>query len=191
MAKIRPQHTDEELHALSHHLLYEIEMLHDSYSYLATIFTMPSQERPRRLINALLESWALHVRNLLSFLYDDRPSKGAAIAGDFVDDWVAIRGAKPDVLRVAHLKASKEMAHILWHRIQLDDDQKLWHTEPIVLELGAALRSFLKAAPDSSLPPGFREVAEASLPSATAQLSSHGVSIASQSAVTLAQLTQS
>ena len=48
----------------------------------------------RTLRNALTESSALHLRNLLSFLYDTRPGKGDAVAAHFVGSGWAANGGQ-------------------------------------------------------------------------------------------------
>jgi hypothetical protein len=116
MARERPQRSDDELRAASRHLLYEIEVLAHTASWLYTIMVIAEDPGPQTrspLRNAMLESWALHLRNLLSFIYDDRPGKGAAVAVDFVDgDWQLVRGELSPVVRLGRAKANKEIAHL-------------------------------------------------------------------------------
>jgi hypothetical protein len=170
MPRERPKRTDDELLAVSRHLLYEIEMLAHTASWLYTITVRADDPDPKirsTLRNAMLESWALHVRNLLSFIYDDRPGKGAAIAADFVDDdWQQLRGDPPPVLRLARAKASKEIAHLLYGRAELSDEQRTWHLAPILVELSKVLHRFLQSVPDARLQTDFRKRAFAALPEA-------------------------
>jgi hypothetical protein len=113
----RRKPTDRELLAFSTHLLYEIEMSGATMQGLAAIDPLEASNFRTTLRNALMESWALHVRNLLSFLYDTRAGKGDVIAADFIPvGWAAARGPKPEVLKLAHAKASKEMAHMSFVR---------------------------------------------------------------------------
>jgi hypothetical protein len=189
MAKARQKRSDQELRALSHHLLYEIEMFVETTTQLRAFFIGESSYPVRALRNSLLESWALHVRNLLSFLYDDRAGVEDAIAADFLDvDWATERGAKPEVLRASHKKASKEIAHLSYHRIGLTDDQRGWTIEPIFSEMVKAIRKFINLVPESHVQKGFRERANAVLPQPEVVTSAGGLSVASTSLVTPAQL---
>jgi hypothetical protein len=191
MARERPQRTDEELRAFSRHLLYEIEMLAHTASWLYTIMVVAEDPDPKTrstLRNAMLEAWALHLRNLLSFIYDDRPGKGAAVAADFVNgDWQQLRGELPPVLRLARTKASKEVAHLLYRRAKLSDGQRTWHLAPILVELSKVLHRFLDSVPDTRLQRDFGERALAALPDHGVTMSPHGLSVASSSMISLVE----
>jgi len=172
--------SEKELRAFSDHLLYEIEMFSATVGVLAVVIEMEVSHTRTTLRNALMESWALHVRNLLSFLYDRRAGKGDAVAADFVGSgWAAKRGAKPEVLALAHAKASKEMAHMSWLRSVLTDDQREWHPEPIIVALGNALHEFLDSVPEALVVGRFHERARLSLPPRNVPLSIHGLQIVS------------
>lgn len=128
----------------------------------------------------MLESWALHLRNVLSFIHDDRPGKGSAVAADFMDgDWARLRGDLPSVLRLARAKASKEIAHLLYGRAKLSDEQRTWHLAPVLVELGEVLHRFVDAVPDARLQADFRDRAVAALPKRGVTMSPHGLSVAS------------
>lgn len=195
MARERPQRTDDELLAVSRHLLYEIEMLAHTASWLYTIMVVAEDPDPKTrstLRNAMLESWALHLRNLLSFIYDNRPGKGAAVAADFVDgDWQQLRRELPPALRLARTRASKEIAHLLYGRAKLSDEQRTWHLAPILVELSKVLHRFLESVPDARLQPDFRERAFAALPDGGVTMSPHGLSVASSSMISLVEFKKS
>jgi hypothetical protein len=185
MAK-RPARSDEERCALSKHLLYEIEMFTGTIRMLNVVISMEPSEARTILRNALMESWALHVRNLLSFLYDSRPGAGDAIAPDFIgEEWKAKRGSKPDVLRLAHAKASKEIAHLSYLRGELTDDEREWHVEPIIVAISEALHSFVDTVPAAVVTDDFRERARSALPVRPISLSDHASQIVSGASASL------
>jgi hypothetical protein len=174
----RKARSDSERLELSKHLLYEIEMFAGTVRMLNVVHDMEASEARTILRNALLESWALHLRNLLSFLYDTRAGAGDAIALDFLGGgWKEKRGPKGDVLRMAHAKASKEMAHLSYLRAELRDDQREWHIEPIICEGGEALHSFVDAVPEALVTDDFRERAWAVLPVRPISFSDHALQI--------------
>jgi hypothetical protein len=175
----RRKPTDVELRAFSGHLLYEIEMFSGTVGVLAVVIELEESNLRTTLRNALMESWALHVRNLLSFLYDTRAGKGDAVAADFVGSgWAAKRGAKPDVLKLAHAKASKEMAHMSWLRSQLTDIEREWHHMPIIAALGNTLHAFLDTVPEALVVDGFHDRARRALPPRNVPLSLHALQVA-------------
>ncbi len=195
MAPNRAKRDDDDLRAMSRHLLYEIEMLAHTASWLYTISVLDTDADAATrstLRNAMLESWALHLRNLLSFIYDDRPGKGAAIAADFVDgDWSQLRGDLTPVLRLARTKASKEIAHLLYGRARLSDEQRTWHLAPILVDLGEVLHRFLDAVPSKRLQVDFHQRALAALPRRGVSMSTHALAVASTSAISLVQFKES
>jgi hypothetical protein len=167
--------TDDELRNFSRHLLYEIEMFSEIVAVLAALIEMPDSNPQRAMRNGLMESWALHLRNLLSFLYDTRPGKGDAVAAHFVGSgWAATRGPKPDVLRLAHAKASKEMAHLSYLRAELAEADRAWHAAPIIHAILTPLHAFLDAVPASLVIDGFHERARRAVPQNTIPLNAHG-----------------
>jgi hypothetical protein len=176
----RRKPTDKELRAFSGHLLYEIEMFSATVGVLAVVIELERSNMRTTLRNALMESWALHLRNLLSFLYDRRAGKGDVVAADFVGSgWAAKRGPKPDVLKLAHAKASKEMAHMSWLRSQLTDDQREWHHVPIIAALGNTLHAFLDIPPAALVIDGFHDRARRALPPRNVPLSLHALQVVS------------
>ena len=91
--RTRPK--DDQLRAGSIHLVYEIEMfcvLADSFesgSVDRAVAGLPGLEMPVR--NAVVESFAIHTRGLISFLSRPRAKveswQDDVFAKDYVDDW--------------------------------------------------------------------------------------------------------
>lgn len=174
----RAKPTEDELRAFSQHLLYEIEMMGETTRLLAVVDRMDASRQRTTLRNALLEAWALHVRNLLGFLYDTRAGKGDGIAPDFIGStWGSLRGPKPDVLRVAHTKASKEIAHMSYVRSTISDEDREWHPTPIIAAIGKTMHAFLKAVPAALVIDGFHDRARQQLPASGISLSEHALQV--------------
>ena len=120
---------DEEdvLKMADEHLVYEIDMYHKAARKIAD----PAVQRDPVVRNAVIESAAIHTRNLLKFFFDDRPRNSDMVAGDFfekTEDWAAIQarvlnGATIDVILK---RESKEVVHLTYDRLDVDPNDKGW-----------------------------------------------------------------
>ena len=111
----RSKRTKEELKEASNHLYYEIWMLNSLANGLASGI---GGQGP--LQNALLESFAIHVRALIDFLYSEKAKNDAVIAEDYFNSpeiWIRIRPGNSDILRKARIRAHKEIAHLTYERL--------------------------------------------------------------------------
>ena len=130
--------TDDELRVMAEeHLNYEIAMLHDTAAALAS-----EAEHDVTIHNALVESFTIHVRVLIDFLWPVKPRADDVIAGDFFDDssdWDALRLTFPAVLEPARRRAGKEVAHLTYARLDVTPDGKPW---PYVEMANAVLSAF-------------------------------------------------
>jgi len=144
----RPRRTDSELVRASGHLYYEIEML-----FLSTVEL--ARNEPIRLTvgNALIESFTLHARALLDFLYEsESPKRDDMIASDFFDDpsqWFATRPPMTPLLDTVRKRVGKETAHLTYHRQQLSPEQKEWRFMAIAQDIKGVIEVFV-----SQVPPG-------------------------------------
>ena len=125
MAKKR---TDEELKQTCNFIRYEILMLHHSMFRMADQDTHIDFDR-----NAYIESYAIHVRNLVEFL-NHAPEKKYIRALDYLDDrniseWNAfILPYKPTFNKILH-KAGIQIAHISQDRVIYMGNKKGWDFE--------------------------------------------------------------
>jgi len=116
---------DDELYLYGGaHVRYEIEMC-ASAAHLLLAFT------PERnsLTNALLESYALHLRNLIEFIYWTPKPPDDVNAVHYVRDkdaWLAARGEASDFLKGVKLRADKQIAHLTKKRFIGDAPEKQW-----------------------------------------------------------------
>lgn len=100
--------------------------------------------------NALLESFSIHARALLDFLYAENPRRDDVIAEDFLenpDKWHRVRPAKTDTLKKVHSRVGKEVAHLTYARLGLTHEMKQWPFVQIANDLSAALNGFLRIVP--------------------------------------------
>jgi hypothetical protein len=124
------------------HLLYEAGML-----YELTVKLMNRHHKDDLIVeNALLESFGVHSRNLIDFLWLDRPMKDTdAIAFDYVDEWKA--PAMSERLSRVKSRVGKEMVHLSYNRLDLPEDEKGWQVLGIGPEITGAFGMFVTAVP--------------------------------------------
>lgn len=130
----------DKLKNISHHLWYEFTMFSELTQELGKGYL------PSIINNALLESFALHARNLIDFLYAEDPSSDDVYAGDFFpckEDWVKIRPQITPLLEKVKKRANKEVSHLTYLRIKVTQEEKKWHFVKIFQEMGCAFDVFV------------------------------------------------
>lgn len=138
------------------HLLYEAGML-----YEVTVKLMNRHHKDDLIAeNALLESFGIHSRNLIDFLWLDKPMKDTdAIASDYVGEWKA--PAMSERLSKVKGRVGKEMVHLSYSRLDVSEDEKGWQVLGIGPEITSAFGAFVTAVPSESVPEGWHEHAYA------------------------------
>src|SRR6266545_7176717 len=114
----------DELREASNHLHYEIWML---TSLANSIASGIAGQGP--VANALLESFVIHVRAVMDFLYADKPKRGDVIAEDFFDSpeqWRKTRPLLSELLCQAKRRAGKEVAQLTHARLAVMPETKPW-----------------------------------------------------------------
>jgi hypothetical protein len=114
--------------------------------YLALVVKAQA-EPPRGLQSALFDSIAVHMRNLLAFLYKKRQKPDDIVATDFFEisdhiKWEADLGSIPPVLDDHHERANKQVGHITRSRVLAKRD---WDLANVVFALGDVVRRFERA----------------------------------------------
>ena len=139
----RRQHSQSELQQAYEHIRYEVEMLISTANLLAS--GSPG-EGPAR--NATLESFVIHTRNMLDFLYGDNSRKSDMTAVDFVAAgiWHRERPIKSKLLCKAHQRAHKEIAHLTYNRLGITPEAKQWPFVEIAREVERAFGIFASLA---------------------------------------------
>ena len=106
------------------------------------------------LTNALLESFVVHVRGVMDFLYNDNPQNDDVVAQDFFaspDAWASIRPELSELLRKAKKRVGKEIAHLTYARLEVTPDTKPWPFVSIANEVSSVMQVFLKNVPKEKL----------------------------------------
>lgn len=149
----RKTRSQTELLKVSAHLGYEIWMLGAVARKLSTS-TGPDDESR----NAFLESFTVHLRGLVYFLWPEKPYEDDVIADDFFRDaapWHKVRPAMSDKLKMAKKRVDKEVAHLTYARLLVSPEGKSWGFVELANELLNAMNIFRKAAPKDLLGPGW------------------------------------
>lgn len=145
----RTPRTDDELRAASDHLYYEIQMLRGTMALLATGTNGQSV-----LSNALIESFTIHARALMHFLYPlGRPQPSDVLAENFFDagDWMAMRPDEPAVFGTARGRVNKEIAHLTYDRQLVTPELKGWDFVTLGNAILEIMQTFLRAMPQRLL----------------------------------------
>ena len=141
----RKRRTEEQLQVASNHLFYEVWMLGILTQAMASGI---AGEGPMN--NALLESFTIHARALLDFLYTEKPKSDDVIAEDYFADparWVSIRPAKTTTLQTVHHRVGKEVAHLTYARQEVAPEMKAWPFVQIGQEIISICDLFLRSIP--------------------------------------------
>lgn len=135
--------TEQELQQASEHVTYEIRMLVATMSFLSK----PDGETDWVASSAYLESFVLHLRNLIDFFYTPRRSRDLILAEHYVSDvaqWTADRGPITPLLSREKRRANKLIAHLSFGRLITD---KTWDWGVIRAELQRVINCFLNHLP--------------------------------------------
>ncbi len=158
----RKQRTEEELREASEHLFYEWSMLIRLARGLDSgIFAHGSV-----INNALIESFTIHARVLLGFLYSDpgqwKKWPEDAVAEDYflpdLEKWQDARPAKSQILQEAHNRVGGEVAHLTYARLKVTLEAKKWPVVKIARDIEAALAKFLELVPEHLLGPSWDQL---------------------------------
>lgn len=145
----RQQRTPEMLRDISEHLFYEFWMFNSLAQAMASgVFGQGA------LNNAALESFTLHARALLDFLYAEKPQADDVIAEDYFDEpsqWLTVRPEKTETLKVIHKRVGKEVAHLTYARLEVTAETKQWLFIQIANEINSAFDAFLKNVAENRL----------------------------------------
>jgi len=130
----------EELLKISDHIYYEFSM------FVSLVLEMTKGYPPGTINNAMLQSFALHVRNLIDFLYNDSHNSDDVYAGDFFKDptrWLSVRKAITPELSKAKKRVNKEVAHLTYSRLKVLPADKKWAFVNLSNEMIAVFDPFI------------------------------------------------
>jgi hypothetical protein len=161
----RIERSDEDLREASKALAYEVEVFITTADLLQDL-SLVARVKGRKwqwLQNPLLESFLIHTRILMDFLYpDDSPDEDDIIANDFFDDWQAWNPMPSDeskeVMKARKWRINKQLAHLTYTRLGVSQKDKEWVVEYVTEEIFRTLEVFVRKAPDERLHAQFSEV---------------------------------
>jgi hypothetical protein len=145
-----PPYSDEQLLDYSKkHLLYELQM------FDWTAHNLPKDKGLH--LSALLESFVVHLRNLIDFFYTE-PRKGKdnddVVARYFFEapsEWAA--GDIPDELDAAKHRANKQVSHLTYARELAKDAEKDWKVSQLYYQVHDVALKFVGEASRRRLHP--------------------------------------
>jgi hypothetical protein len=140
--------SDAELTEYSgYHLLYELQYFRFTAGELARQ-TGP----PNPMASVLLESFGIHLRNLIDFFYipTGKERDGDVIASDLCPGWSETISK---TLEVAKERASKEISHLTLDRKKESDSTKPWDVAGLFQEVSDVAKRFAAQAPPTKLSP--------------------------------------
>ena len=106
--------------------------------------------------NAFIESFTIHARGLLYFLYAGNPKSDDVIVDDFFPTslkWKKARPGKTKILKKVHKRVAKEVAHLTYDRQDVTPEMKGWPFLQIAKDIKVALNEFLRIVPEELLGP--------------------------------------
>jgi len=146
-----PAHSSSVLREASGHVWYEIWMLLSVGCALAGPLLGEGVAR-----NAFVESFALHARSLVGFLFGGKVRPTDLIAADYFDSaarWAKLRGGMPPELRVIGPRVRGEIAHLSYERLAVTAETKGWDVPAIVKAIAGLGDKFAGAVPPDLLHP--------------------------------------
>ncbi len=145
----RKRKNNDELKVASDHLHYEIQMLRGTMQLLASgDIGTPVHS------NALIESFTIHARVLMDFLYPKQSKESDVLAEDFINDastWMAARPDEPPAFGAARGRVNKEIAHITYDRQLVTPELKEWDFVTLGNKILEVVQVFLRTVPRNLL----------------------------------------
>lgn len=147
-ARVRQVLSDQKLRDYSKvHIFYEFSMIFDQAVALEGAFCGHNTALITLFRSTAVESFAVHVRNIVDFFYPTRLLPDDVIADDF------LRGPRPrrfpklsPILRRARTRANKEVGHLTTGRRADGAKRKVWPCAQITSEVQRILEQFLRHA---------------------------------------------
>jgi hypothetical protein len=144
----------KDLRSLSEHLFYEVQMTFGLATYLVST---PGTVTNLVTRNAEIEAFTIHVRQLIDFLWKDRPEGSAstdAYAADYFapGEWAKLRPERPAILNNAlRRKVGWGVAHLTYDRARSTFDDKQWNPVALAGALAPAVICFADTVEPSKL----------------------------------------
>ena len=151
------RHLNADLFSFSeHHIHYDVNMFFEMASVQSRLNRNNDFLRALATINTgLTESFALHLRNIIVFFYNDTPAELDVVAADFCAEgtWIETRPSLTRTLSIAKKRANKALLLLTMERNSLAGPEKPWDFEGISAEIKLVLLLFVKTANPERLAP--------------------------------------
>ncbi len=122
---------------------YEIDMFH----WTADLISKPNFSTP--IWNALIESFAIHVRNLFEFFYGGIKSrrKDDVRAEDYLINKKEFRTHRTNKIKLNYLtkRVAKQVAHLTYHRAVYNKRTKPWKVTDIRSKMDKTIDAFMNS----------------------------------------------
>jgi hypothetical protein len=157
MATVRNILSDDKLLEYSEeHVRYEIAMFFNTGSLLLHWNQTKIEPQPLRevLRHTVIESFAVHCKNLIDFFYDETPFGTDVIAKDFFignQFTPSFPAAASPRLKDAKRRADKEVSHLTSERIAGTPPEKAWPAPELLSEVRDLLLQFVQQAAPTKL----------------------------------------
>jgi hypothetical protein len=146
------------------HVVYEVRnffWLSEVLSNPKTRLRGPTQADIKHLNEVLVESFGMHLRILIDFLFCDSPRETDIVAADFLPpgEWqdkrkgITNTPGITDTLRDAKRRADKELAHLTTERIPGSPPEKAWDVTGLADEIKPLIQLLSAKALTSRLSP--------------------------------------
>lgn len=135
----------DELEKVREHLRYELDMLVRAAGLVEKYNPEKAKTDEGRIIgNALIESFAIHARNLKEFFFHSPKDDGARAEHFFRDPetWKSNRGTMPHDLKVVDQMANKQISHLTYARTALSESEYRWNFHGIATAIHDTMTVF-------------------------------------------------
>ncbi len=144
------RHLSSDLLAFSKaHVHYDVNMFFEMASVQSRLNHNNDFLHALATINdGLSEAFALHLRNLIMFFYNDAPAPLEVVAADFCAEgsWVEVRQSMTRTLSIAHKRAVKTLLLLTFERESHGAPEKAWDFDGLAAEIKLILLIFVKTA---------------------------------------------
>ena len=169
-AKQRSLSEAELLEYSKEHLRYEIEMFF-GVGILLSETALPANDNEAVIRNALVESFVIHLRNLLLFLYPHSHGDNDVISDDFfvdtVKDWKCNRPKITSALEDARTRSHREISHLTAFRRDGRGESKDWPVLQLMQEIKSVLQAFVNNASAARLDSSMKSLVDSIDPTKT------------------------
>jgi len=151
------RHLSADLLAFSRmHVYYDVNMFFEMSAVQSRLNKNTDFLHALSTINkGLTEAFALHLRNLILFFYNDDPHPREVVAADFCEDgtWLDARQSMTRTLSIAQQRANKMLLLLTLDRDGLEGPEKPWDFDEVAAEMKLLILIFVKTAKPERLAP--------------------------------------